>query len=141
MEWNLGRMRRDHTVIKISQRKQQDLANFGYLSSRAETLNKEYEVLSVLITDHVIWSNLLIEFSRTIPEGVWLNSLSMSATQNTCNIQGTATNSHLVLGFEQCLKELPLFEEAAISTITRDPLGKGTGVVYEISCKFNKDVQ
>ena len=141
MEWNLGRMHRNQTVIEISQQKNQDLAEFRYLSLRAKTLNKEYEVLGVLITDHVIWSNLLIEFSRSIPEGVWLNSLSMSATQNMCNIQGTAINSNLVLGFEQCLKDLPFFKEAAISTITRNPLGEGTGVVYEISCKFNKDLQ
>jgi len=143
MEWNLSRINKDRTVIETSRRKRKDIADFNYLSMRAKMLSKEYESIENLITNHATWSNLLIELSESTPEGVLLDFISMNAEaeQGLWSIQGRAPSLQLVFTLEKSLKRMPYFETTAISTIAQNPHQENSGVVYEISCNFSKDVQ
>ncbi len=141
MEWNLNRMRKDRTIIETSRRTSKDIADLEYLATRAESLKKDYATLEGLITSHPTWSNLLIGLSENTPEEVRLNSVSINAQRNLCNIQGSASGSPVVMTYKQLLEDLPYFDTAAISAMARNPEDKNSGVVYEISCEFGKDVQ
>ena len=136
MEWHLGRMRNTRVVAETSHRRHKDIAKLDYLASRVEILKKDYESLESLLTDHVVWSNLLIELSGMLPEGVVLDSISINAIEGTCGIHGTAPGSQNVLVFKDKLKEVSGFAATEISTIARNPSGKGKEVAYEISCRF-----
>ncbi len=143
MEWDLGRGRNDRIVIETSERKRLDLARLEGLSKTAESLVEKYEPLEFLVTNHAIWSNLLIEISRNTPEGLRLDSLSMNAKQGSCSMQGRAASSQLVLRFKDQLRGMPYFEEATISAIAQNPDAdtKAKEVAYDISCKFTKELQ
>jgi hypothetical protein len=139
MEWNLSRMRRDQTTIETSRRRSKDTADLEYLSTRAESLRKDYGTLESLITDHPTWSNLLVRLSENTPEDAKLDSVSINAERNLCNIQGSAPGSPVVMRFKQSLENLSYFDVVAISAMARNPDDNNSGVVYEISCEFCKD--
>ena len=141
MEWNLNRMRKDQTIIETSRRKSKDIADLEYLATRSESLKKDYATFEALITSHPTWSNLLIGLSENTPKEVKLDSVSINAERNLCNIQGSASASPVVMTFKQLLENLPYFDAAAISAMARNPEDKNSGVIYEISCQFSKDVQ
>ena len=140
MEWTLNHMRKDQTIIETSRRKSKDVADLEYLSMRAESLKKDYATLEGLITSHPTWSNLLIGLSENTPEEVRLNSVSINAERNLCNIQGSAPGSPVVMTFKQLLESLSYFDTAAISAMARNPDDKNSGVIYEITCELSKDV-
>ena len=141
MEWHITRIGSSPTVLETSQRRRTDMAELAYLSNRVESLTEEYTDIDTFVTNHPVWSNLLIRLSGNLPTGVLVSSMSMNARQGSCSIQGTAADSQSVLAFKQILNSFEEYGEAAISTIARNTEEGKKGVAYEIVCQFEKKFQ
>lgn len=134
---------------------------------KADTKNLEMKNASMeeLVNNRFIWSGKMNQISDCLPEGIWLNSFSISKTRiagrkkgrgaeassfNTLELRGSAAipegDEMLAIGrFIKNLKDDPSFikdfQNIELSSVQSTTLGKTEILDFTIRCFFKEDTE
>lgn len=103
------------------------------LKQQLQRLTQQVTFLSAYRERQGALSTTLQELKQTIPYGIWLTELEVSA-QGPARVGGGAFEERLVTQFMGNLKDNPRFTNVAFSFTRKAKIGKTGIVAFEITC-------
>ena len=93
-------------------------------------IDKQVEIISNLKKARTIPVSLMNEINQTLPDFLWLQSMSESA--NALQFNGRATTSTAPANLYNSLTDSPFFTNVILNQITKE----ANGVRFSVSCTF-----
>lgn len=103
-------MLEDHYASLLAQTTLVNQRSFG-IDNEITQINESLKNISEIQRGFVKWSNLVIDFTRAVPSGVSISSLSLDKNLQSLSLNGTATTRDNFLKFQENLKKLTYLNE------------------------------
>lgn len=117
-----------------------DIKNFSEMEIVARTLDAKYQILTNIFETRRLYSVLFKELQAQLPEGVLMDSFSLSGDgNNTINLAGTGSNYLSIARFLNTLTDNnpDLFTQVQLNSVTLD--NQNANVKYFITIDFNEE--
>ncbi|MFA6422905.1 MAG: PilN domain-containing protein [Patescibacteria group bacterium] len=89
--------------------------------------------LTELKSSRILWSQVISEFSKTVPQNVQINSLSITGTPLVFTITATTKTRPDVENFKKRIDDSPYFEKASYSSTTETQTETLTTVSFNMT--------
>ena len=109
------------------------------LKSKRFELVSRLSAIKDLIVNQLPWSLVLYEISKSLPDSIWLTELTktIQGKEQIITIQGCSLDETVAIGrFMENLSKSSLFEEIAVSNMSKSVIGETKVMDFRISCKL-----
>lgn len=136
--WSLSR---EQTLVRAQleeanlevEKVREGLRIIAELEAKKALIEKQVDIISTLKKARTLPVNLMNELNASLPDFLWLKS--MSENKNQISFSGRATTPNAPANLYNNLTSSPYFEEVTLNQITKDT----TGVNFSLSCKFRPE--
>ncbi len=109
------------------------------LKSKRLELVSRLSAIKDLVMDQLPWSLVLYEISKSLPDSIWLTELTktIQGKEQVIAIQGYSLDETVDIGrFMENLSKSFLFEEIAVSNMSRSIIKETEVMDFRISCRL-----
>lgn len=102
------------------------IATADSLRARQDTLNRKIEMIRGIDSDRYVWSHILDEVSRALPEYTWLNGVqqtSASPTEIQFRIEGMTATTLALTRFMRELESSPFIRNIRLVSVEQSQQG------------------
>ena len=117
----LARQRQSYS--KTLTAKQAQIATFSSLEAQAKSANARLKAFKVLVGSQTRFSDLLADLANHTPQGVFINSITLSGTKAAVQISATANSYQSAASLRDALATSPRVRQADIESITNSSAG------------------
>ncbi|MBI3376857.1 MAG: PilN domain-containing protein [Nitrospirae bacterium] len=104
--------------------------------TQKQTLEKRKGIIKQLKKNQSLPVKILSEMGNVLPNGVWLQSMSVSG--NDIKISGTGFTNEDVVSYEKNLKKSELFTDVKLHGTQKSAAGKVVTYQFNITCKVKE---
>lgn len=116
--------RQRHSYDQQISSKEQQIAGFKQLQDQAKSANARLKAFKQLVGSQARFSILLSDLANHTPQGVFINSITLTGNAKTAvNIAATANSYQTAVSFRDALVTSPRVQDAAIDNITNPAAG------------------
>jgi type IV pilus assembly protein PilN len=123
----------NETTIADLKNKIKEVENY---ESQKQTLEKRTGIIEQLKKNQSLPVKILSEMGNVLPNGVWLQSMSVSG--NEIKISGTGFTNEDVVNYEKNLKKSELFTDVKLHGTQKSTTGKVVTYQFNITCKVKE---
>lgn len=120
----------NETTIADLKNKIKEVENY---ETQKQTLEKRTGIIKQLKKNQSLPVKILSEMGNVLPNGVWLQSMSVSG--NDMKISGTGFTNEDVVNYEKNLQKSTLFTDVKLHGTQKSTTGKVVTYQFNITCK------
>jgi len=126
-------------ILQQREQLQQQMAALAATTLPGET-GQRFLTEEALLKERVVWSRVLVEVSRVVPEGVWMTGFENSAEQGV-RFDGFATSYQKVTDLMSSLETSPLFQDVLLDFSRQNPEKKVDFSIHARLKKLDPEIQ
>lgn len=124
---------------EIAKFKNQEAELEGVKGEKTEVTKRLEAIKQLVEKDRQLWSHLLEEMSESLPEGVWLRTMS-DLGQERLSISAVALDNFAVAHYMVNLMQNAYFEEVELKNLTKSSIDDYDIRDFNLTCRYNREV-
>ena len=127
----------ENNLKELSSQDIKTTSEISILNEKIQEINETLEVADEIQKKTKNTSPFILEFSKTIPQGVLINSFQINTKDNSVNIKGWAKTRSDLLKFKENLEKSDKFDQVQIPLSN---LLEKENIEFDFSCFFRESV-